>query len=201
MEQPPVSVGYSPAVKFIPLVPALAAAALSLWCPASTLGAQTGERSVLRQLYGDLAFEVRTKGQGSVMVGVADARTSLVFTLLSIDLRRWSDSATRMLAARPPRRGQTAKWEAVLTGPGVTAGSLSLARTIAPGDTTIILLVTDTAFRGMRTALSMEEARALAVAMKRAANASLPTRPAPMPKARPPAATPPPKKPPPPESR
>lgn len=184
-------------MKFIPLVPALVGAVLSLWFPPPTLGAQTGERSVLRQLYGDLAFEVRTKGQGSVMVGVADARSSLVFTLLSLDLRRWSDSAIRVLAARPPRRGKTAKWEAVVAGPGVTAGSMSLARTITPGDTTIILFVTDTAFRGMRTELSMEEARALAVAMKRAANASLPTRAAPLPKARPPAATPPPKKPPP----
>lgn len=187
-------------MKFTPLVPALAGALLSLWFPATTLGAQTGERSVLRQLYGDLAFDVRTNGQGSVMVGVADARSSLVFTLLSLDLRRWSDSAIRVLAARPPRRGKTAKWEAVVAGPGVTAGSMSLARTIAPGDTTIILFVTDTAFRGMRTELSMEEARALAVAMKRAANASLPTRAAPLPKARPSAVTPPPKKPPP-ESR
>jgi len=201
MEQHPVAVGYSPSVKLTPLVPALAAAVLSLWSPASTLGAQTGERSLLRQLYGDLAFEVRTKGLGSVTVGVADARTSLVFTLLSIDLRRWSDSASRVLAARPPRRGRIVKWEAVVDGPGVTAGSMSLARTIAPGDTTIILLVTDTAFQGMRTALSMEEARALAAAMKRAANASLPTRPAPLPKAKPPANTPPPKKPPPPDSR
>jgi hypothetical protein len=201
MEQRPVSVGYFPAVKYIPLVPALAGAVLSLWSPGSALGAQTGERSLLRQLYGDLAFELRTKGQGSVTVGVADERASLVFTLMAIDLRRWSDSATRVLAARPPRRGQTAKWEAVVAGPGVVAGSMSLARTIAPGDTAIILLVTDTAFRGMRTALSMEEARALAAAMKRAANASLPTRPAPLPKAKPPATTPPPKKPPPTDSR
>ena len=196
MEQQTVSVGYSPVVKSIPLVPALAAAALSLWSPASTLGAQTGERSLLRQLYGDLAFEVRTKGQGSVTVGVADAKTSIVITLLALDLRRWSDSASRVLAARP-RRGRIVKWEAVVDGPGVVAGSMSLARTITPGDTSIILLVTDTAFHGVRTALSMEEARALTVAMKRAANASLPTHPAPLPKARPPATTTPPRKPPP----
>jgi hypothetical protein len=71
---------------------------------------------------------------------------------------------------------------------------------INPTDTSIILLVTDTAFRGMRTALSMEEAKALTAAMKRAALASLPTTVPPMQKA--PAATkppaqPPPKKPPP----
>ena len=117
-------------------------------------------------------------------VGAADSRTSVVITLLAIDLRRWSDSATRMLAARP-RRGQSVKWEASVTGPGVTAGSMSLARNIAPGDTSLVLLVTDTSFHAVRTRLSMEDARALTAAMKRAANASLPTRPPPLPKAAP----------------
>lgn len=185
-------------MKYIPRLSALAATLLSLWSPLSEAGAQTGERSVLRQLYGDLAFEVRTRGQGSLLVGVADARTSLVVSLLATDLRRWSDSATRILSARPSRRGVTVKWEAVVAGPGVAAGSMALARSITPADTTIILLVTDSAFRGVRTALSMAEARALAVAMKRAANASLPTRAAPLPKAKVPATTaPPPRKPPP----
>jgi len=198
MEQHRVSTGYSSAVKFISRVPSLAAAFLSLWSPVSAADAQEGQRSLLRQLYGDLAFEVRTRGQGSVTVGVADARTSLAFSLMATDLRRWSDSVTRVLAARPPRRGQSAKWEAVVAGPGVVAGSMALARTITPGDTTIILLATDTAFRGVRTTLTLEEARALAAAMKRAANASLPTRAPPLPKAQPKQTVPPPKKPPPP---
>jgi hypothetical protein len=179
-------------VKFIPRLSALALTALSLWLPAE-VGAQTGTRSVMRQLYGDLAFEGRTQGQGSLTVGVADSRTSLVVTFMAIDLRRWSDSATRVLAARPSRRGSTVTWEAVVDGPGVTAGSMSLARSITPTDTTIVLLVTDTAFRAVRTVLSPSEASALAAAMKRAANASLPTRAAPLPKT--PPATPP-KKPP-----
>jgi hypothetical protein len=114
---------------------------------------------------------------------------------MALDMRRWSDSATRMLAATP-RKGQTAKWEAVVAGPGVAAGSMSLARSISPGDTTLILLVTDTAFHGVRTPLTMAEAKALAVAMKRAAMASLPTKVPPM-KAAPPATKAPPKKPPP----
>jgi hypothetical protein len=153
---------------------------------------------VLRQLYGDLAVEARTRGDGSLTVGVADSRTSLVITFLALDLRRWSDSATRMLAARP-RRGSIVKWEASVSGPGVTAGSMSLARSITPTDTTIVLLVTDTSFHAVRSALSAEDARALAAAMKRAANASLPTKAAPLPKAATPppkSTTPPPKKPP-----
>lgn len=175
-------------MKFVPRFSALALTALSLWSPA-TARAQTGVRSVMRQLYGDLAFEARTRGQGSLTVGVADSRTSLVVTFMAIDLRRWSDSAVRVLAAHPARRGQEAKWEAVVAGPGVTAGSMSLARSITSTDTSIILLVTDTSFRAVRTELTATEASALAAAMKRAANASLPTRAAPLPKA-------PPKKPP-----
>ena len=180
-------------MKFIPHVSALVVAGLSLWSPSSAR-AQDATRSVLRQLYGDLAFEVRTKGQGTVNVGAADARTTIVLTLMALDLRRWSDSVTRVLEARAPRRGQSATWNAVVNGPGVVAGSMALTRSITPGDTTIVLLITDTTFQGVRTPLSMYEARALAAAMKRAANASLPTRVPPMKAA--PKATPPPKKPP-----
>jgi hypothetical protein len=180
-------------VEFVPRLSALALTAVSLWLPAAEAGAQTGERSLLRQLYGDLALEVRTRGQGSMTVGVDDGRTSLVFSLMATDVRRWSDSAAKVLVARARRRGEPAKWEAVVAGPGVAAGSMSLARSISGADTTIVLLVTDTAFIAVRTALSPWEARALTAAMKRAANASLPTRAAPLPKS---PATPPPKKPP-----
>ena len=187
-------------MNFVPRVLAPALAALSLWSLPGSADAQAPQRSVLRQLVGDLAFEARTRGDGSMTVGVADSRTSLVITFMALDLRRWSDSATRMLAARP-RRGSIVKWEASVSGPGVTSGSMSMARTITPSDTTVVLLVTDTAFHAVRTPLSMEEARALASAMKRAANASLPTKPAPLPKAKatappPKSTTPPPKKPP-----
>lgn len=184
-------------MKFIPHVSAVAVAGLSLWSLPSSARAQDTTRSVLRQLYGDLAFEVRTKGRGTLNVGAADSRTTIVLTVLALDLRRWSDSVTRVLDARAPRRGQSAKWDAVVDGPGNVAGSMALTRSIAPGDTTIILLVTDTAFRAVRTPLSMNEARALAAAMKRAANASLPTRAPPIKTA--PKATPLPKKPPPPD--
>jgi hypothetical protein len=130
-------------------------------------------------------------------MGVADGRTTLAFTLLAVDLRRWSDSALRVLAAKPPRKGTYVRWEAVVAGPGVAAGSMSLARMINPTDTTIILLVTDTAFQGVRTALSMDEARALAAAMKRAALASLPTTVPPMKKPPADSKAAPPRKPPP----
>lgn len=181
-------------MKFVPRFVALsvAVAALSLWSVPRMGSAQDPQRSLLRQLYGDLAFEVRTRGDGALTIGVADSRTSLVVRMMATDLRRWSDSAMRILAARA-RRGEPGRWEAVVAGPGVVAGSMSLARSISGVDTTIVLLVTDTSFLAVRTALSGMEAKALAAAMKRAANASLPTRVAPLPKT---PASPPPKKPP-----
>jgi hypothetical protein len=169
-------------VKPIPIVSALVAL-LSLWSPVQAKAQEPPQRSLLRALYGDLAFEVRTKGQGSVTLAVADDRTQIVVSLMSIDLRRWSDSATRVLAARPPRRGNYVKWEAVVEGPGPVAGSMSLARSILPNDTNLVLLVTDSAFRAVRSELTLEDAKALTGAMRRAALASLPTRPPPMPKA------------------
>ena len=183
-------------MKFVPFVSALSAL-LSLWSPVPA-AAQETQRSLLRALYGDLAFEVRTKGQGTVTLAVADDRTQIVVSLMSIDLRRWSDSAARVLAARPPRKGNYVKWEAVVEGPGTVAGSMSLARSILPNDTTLVLLVTDSAFRAVRSELTMEDARAITGAMRRAALASLPTRPPPIPstKAPPTKTAPAPKKPP-----
>ncbi len=189
-------------VKLIPIGSALAGLVASLWFPA-TAWAQP-QRSLLRQLYGDLAFEVRTRGQGSVTLAAADSRTQIIVTLTSTDLRRWSDSAARVLAARPPRRGRYVKWEAVVEGPGTVAGSMSLARSILPNDTNVVLLVTDSAFRAVRTELSLEDAKALTGAMRRAALASLPTRPRPLPSTKAPAGkapAPAPKKPPPDSTR
>lgn len=150
------------------------------------------DRPLLRQLYGDLAVEVRSKGTGALLVGVADSRLSVVVTVMATDVRRWADSVTRSLAAPLPRRGQSTKWDVSVTGPGAAGGSMALSRRVAPGDTALVLLVTDASFQGVRSALSVEEARSLAGAMKRAAVAALaPPRPA-----TPPATAPPPKKPP-----
>lgn len=161
---------FSSVVTFGPSPFLKVAAALSLWSAAGA--AQSPERSLLRQLVGDVAVEVRTRTPGALVLGATDGRTSLVINLLATDVRRWADSATRILAAPAPRRGQSARWEAVLAGPGVAAGSVSLARRIAPGDTAIVLLVTDAEFRAVRTRLTAEDARALALAMKRAAVAA-----------------------------
>ncbi len=165
-----VSSGILPLVTLASVIPSLAAA-LSLCSPQQV--PQSPERLLLRQLYGDLAVEVRTKVPGTLILAAADARSSLVLTLLATDARRWADSAARILAAPAPGRGRSATWEAEVAGPGVSAGSISLSRRVAPGDTAIVLLVTDASFQGVRTELTMENARALTQAMRRAAAASV----------------------------
>jgi hypothetical protein len=140
--------------------------ALSLW--SAVAPAQDGHPVLVRQLAGDLAIEVRVTGPGALRIGAADGSRSIVTAVLQSDLRRWADSAGRVLAARPPRRGQSARWEAVVAGPGVAAGSMSLARTVAPADTAIVLLITNAEFEAVRTTITMAEARGVVGALRRA---------------------------------
>lgn len=149
-------------------------AALSLWSATpARAGAQAAGGALLRQLYGDLAFDVRAGEAGAIRIGVADDRRSVAITVLATDLRRWADSVTKVLAARPARRGQAARWDVTVSGPGVVAGSMALTRTVAPRDSGIALLVTDPDFVGVRTDLTTAEARSLAGAMGRVARAAL----------------------------
>jgi hypothetical protein len=146
----------------------------SLWLvPAGRTAAQPSGQVLLRQLHGDLAFVVRRGESQSLLLGVGDSNRSIAVSVLARDLRRWADSATRILAARAPRRGQSVTWNAAVTGPGVVAGSMALTRTVAPGDTSIALMVTDTGFVAVRTTLTLVEARALVGAMRRAATTVL----------------------------
>lgn len=146
--------------------PAFLAIALSLWSAAAA--AQADQPVLLRQLAGQVAIDVRVIGPGSLRIGAADDTRSIVMTVLQTDLRRWADSAGRVLAARPPRRGQSVHWEAVVAGPGVAAGSMALARTVAPGDTSLVLLITNADFEAVRTTLTLPEARGVVGAMRRA---------------------------------
>jgi hypothetical protein len=146
-------------------------AAASLWSPSAA--AQTPDAALLRQLYGELAFDVRAGDAGALRIGVADSSRSITLTLLAADLRKWADSATRILRARPARRGQAASWDAVVRGPGLAAGSIALTRSVSAKDTVIALLVTNDEFVAVRTNLTAAESSALAGAMKRAATTVL----------------------------
>ncbi|HSA56472.1 MAG TPA: hypothetical protein VLE53_12265 [Gemmatimonadaceae bacterium] len=140
----------------------------------SLAAAQVGGRSFLRQIYGDLAVEVRSAPANALRIGAANGERSLTVTVLARDLRRWADSATRILAARAVVRRDTTRFQAMVEGPGVSAGSMTLSRTLSANDTVITLFVADAEFQSVRTVVSAEEARALVGAMRRAANAVLP---------------------------
>lgn len=139
----------------------------------SLAAAQTGGRSFLRQIYGDLAVEVRSAPANSLRIGVANGQRSLTITVLARDLRRWADSATRVLSARAATRRDTTRFQAMVEGPGVSAGSMTLARTISSTDTVVSFFLADAEFQTARTVISPEEAKVLVGAMRRAADAML----------------------------
>ncbi len=132
-------------------------------------GAQQAGTVLLRQLYGDLAFDIRMGTAGAVQMGIADSTRSVTITVLARDLQLWADSVNRILSARPPRRNRKAEWNATVRGPGVAAGTMALTRNVNGKDTTTTLLVTDADFMAVRTRLSTVEARSLMAAMRRVA--------------------------------
>jgi hypothetical protein len=135
--------------------------------------AQEPGRALLRQLYGDVALVVHTAPGAAVRIGADDGRKSITTTLLARDLRRWADSASKILAARRPRRDQSVRWRAVAEGPGVAAGSMTLSRSIEGEDTTITFFLADPQFESIRVDIAPAEAQALVRAMRRAADAVL----------------------------
>lgn len=139
----------------------------------SHAAAQGGGRSFLRQIYGNVAVDVRSAPANALRIGVADDERSLTITVLARDLRRWADSASRVLSARSASRDDTTRFQAMVEGPGVRAGSMTLSRTISPKDTVISFFVADAEFQTVRTVVSAEEARTLVGAMRRAAAAML----------------------------
>lgn len=143
----------------------------SLW--SSIARAQEGQRALLRQLYGDVAVEVRDISGGAMRFAFTDGDKTIALTLLARDVRRWADSATRVLAARRRARDSTARWQARVEGPGVEAGAISLSRTLTRTDTTIAIFAADAQFESVRAVVTAEEARALVGALRRAANAIL----------------------------
>ncbi len=149
-------------------------------------------RVLLRQLYGDVAVELRTAPAGGIRLGAADGTRTIALTVLARDLRRWSDSAVRVLAARAPRRTRAGEWRATVEGPGLEAGAMSLTRTIAKKDTTISVFISNSQFEGVKFEVGAAEARAFVAAMRRAAAVVL----APPPARKPPATRPPARKPP-----
>jgi hypothetical protein len=140
---------------------------------ASTLPGQTPRRALLRQMYGNVALEVWQVTANALHIGAADGRRVLSISVLPRDLRRWTDSASRILSARATRREVESRWRAIVEEPGVQGGSMSLLRTITGADTTVSLFIADGQFEGVRTPLDPDEARVLVNAMRRAADAAL----------------------------
>jgi hypothetical protein len=124
---------------------------------------------LLRQLYGDLALDVRVADPANMRVTVADAAKQVALLLRARDVRQWADSANRVLGARARGRPPAGRWEAVVEEPGTRSGSMGLARQIAGRDTVITVYFADSALTIVRVQLDSYEARAFVGAFKKAA--------------------------------
>ena len=146
--------------------------------------AGTGTRVLLRQLYGDVGIELRSGAAGAILIGAAGTNRTVTLSVLARDLLRWTDSATRVLSRVPSPAGKNreGRWQAMLEGPGLEAGAMTMTREVTARDTAISVYFADTEFAGVRAQLSTSEARAFVAALRRAANAVLappPRKPAP----------------------
>lgn len=125
-------------------------------------------RVVSRALFGDVAIEVRIVSGSSIAISVADDARSLALAFRHSDLRRWADSARRIVAYRSSRRAATRTLRVAVDEPGIRGGSLALSRTISAGVSTYTLFAADGDFERVRTTLSDAEARTFIATIRRA---------------------------------
>ena len=145
----------------------------ALVVPSRLPGRQGSGGVLLRQLYGELALDVRAADASAMRVTVADASHSVALILRARDIRTWADSANRILAARPKGKPPAGRWEAAVEEPGTRSGSMGLTRTINGKDTVIAVYFADSALTRVRTTLDAYEARNFVGAMKKAAGTYL----------------------------
>jgi len=137
--------------------------------------AQSHDVTTGRLLFGELAFEIRTTSDLMVRVGAADHARTITLLFLARDVKRWSDSASRLLAAGSRRPSSAdAKWTATLDEPGIEAGALTLTKTRAAKEERWSLYVADRDFEGVRADIERDEVRALIGQLRRAAASVLP---------------------------
>ena len=136
---------------------------------ATRVEAQGKPDALLRQLYGDLAIEVRSAGGGGIYVGAADSSKSIAVILRAADVRKWADSATRVRNARLRGKEVSGRWQATVEEPGVRSGSMMISRTIDGPDSVIAIVLADDSLASVRKVMDIDDAEAFVGAMKRVA--------------------------------
>jgi hypothetical protein len=137
--------------------------------------AQTHDLTTGRLLFGEVAVEIRTTSDLMVRVGAADGTQTITLLLLARDVKRWADSASRLLNIRPPRPSLVKqKWTATLDEPGIEAGALTLTKTREGKAERWSLYVADREFKGVGAAIERDEVRALIGQLRRASASVLP---------------------------
>lgn len=143
---------------------------------------QERSSTVTRALIGEIALELRSTGNGSLLIGVSGPTKTVALDVRATDVVRWADSAARLV---PVRRAAVVRKplatsasvvlaRALLEEPGVGAGSLILIRTDSAGARTWMLFASDAEFDGVRQPLESEEVVTTIRLMRRAAMAAAP---------------------------
>ena len=137
--------------------------------------AQSHDVTTGRLLFGEVALEIRTTSDLMIRVGAADGTRTITLQLLARDVKRWADSASRLLAARPRRPSLSKeKWTATLDEPGIEAGALTLTKTREGKEVRWSVYVADRDFDGVGASVEPDEVRALIGQLRRASASVLP---------------------------
>lgn len=150
----------------------LATAAMS--APVRRAPAQTADSTLARLFVGGDALEIVLLDDRRLRVAVADSARTLILTVLPRDVRRWSDSVSRILVTRRRVRRFPQQWSATLSEPGIEAGSMTMTRRDSDAGSTWSLFVSDSRFMQTRVILDAGEAKAIRSAFRRAADVAAP---------------------------
>jgi hypothetical protein len=155
---------------------ALACAAVTALLAAACrpLGAQEAERTVARTMVSDLAVEVRLTNDERLRLGAGDDERAIALTLMPADAKRWTDRVSTIAAIRPRKALPDTQWVATLTEPGVASGNVTVTRRWRDGKSSWSFFLASKDFEEIRRPLELTEVKALAAAVRRAADELLP---------------------------
>lgn len=140
--------------------------------PSVVFAQSSTERVIWRSMLGSTAFDLRARQPGVVRIGVADEGGPMTLEFRSSDVRKFTDSATKVLSVR---RRRPQPWSVRLEETGARNGALSLSFT--PGEDEerpYRFFASDDAIRQVRESLTADEARLLVRHFRSAAASATP---------------------------
>jgi hypothetical protein len=133
--------------------------------------AQDTLATVARTMYGDVALIVQVR-PNQVRLAVDNGTHNLFLSFVGSDVRRWSDSTTRILA-RKRRRGDATAWRSAMFEPGMRSGTASLTLRPDSSGTSYTLFFADDSLRSVRGTVRAADAAAFTRILRNASHMAL----------------------------